>query len=63
MFPAPLSVLAQCHNLSALVLIWSDSEIFLRQVDGQNEITCSQRADDRTLWSVDEGIFHPRQAQ
>merc|ERR1711871_598473 len=32
-------------------------------VDGMNEITCSPRADDRTLWSVDEGIFHPRQAQ
>lgn len=32
-------------------------------VNGMNEITGSPRADDRTLWSVDEGIFHPRTAQ
>jgi dolichyl-phosphate-mannose--protein O-mannosyl transferase len=32
-------------------------------VDGMNEITCSPRADDRTLWSVDEGLFHPKQAE
>ena len=28
-------------------------------VEGHNEITCSPRADDRTQWVVEEGIFHP----
>jgi hypothetical protein len=28
-------------------------------VQGHNEITCSPRADDRTQWVVEEGIFHP----
>jgi hypothetical protein len=30
-------------------------------VEGHTEVTCSPRADDRTQWVVEEGIFHPLQ--
>lgn len=32
-------------------------------VEGMSEVACVGRADDRTLWSVDEGIFHPKNAE